>query len=388
MSEIRNPKSEIRKVVLLTPAHPLRGGIAASSERFAVELQTAGYEVVIYSFSLQYPGFLFPGKTQFSDDPPPPGLDIRTVVNSVNPLNWLKIGLELRRFRPEVIVPRYWLPFMGPCLGTILRLAKSNGHTRVIPIADNILPHEKRPGDRFFTRYFLKPADACIVMSRSVEEDFRQFSKMKPVACIPHPIYDNYGEKVDRETALAHLGLPEGTRYLLFFGFIRDYKGLDLLLHAMADERIRAMNLRLIVAGEYYGNQEFYEKLIAELDLENQLVLRTDYIPSEEVKYFFGAAGLVVQPYKSATQSGISQMAYHFEKPMVVTDVGGLAEIVPHGKAGYVVPVEARAIADAVVDFFENKKEAALTLGVIEEKKRFSWRSMVEGLEKLYRAVR
>jgi D-inositol-3-phosphate glycosyltransferase len=378
----------MKKVVLLTPAHPLRGGIAASSERFAQELQAAGYEVVVYSFSLQYPGFLFPGKTQFSDDPPPPGLDIRTAVNSVNPLNWLKTGLELRRLRPDVIVPRYWLPFMGPSLGTILRLAKSNGHTKVIPIADNILPHEKRPGDRLFTRYFLKPADACIVMSRSVEDDFRLFSKTKPVACIPHPIYDNYGEKVSREASLVHLGLPPEPRYLLFFGFIREYKGLDLLLHAMADERIRAMNLRLIVAGEYYGNQEFYEKLIAELGLENQLILKTDYIPSEEVKYYFGAADLVVQPYKSATQSGISQMAYHFEKPMVVTNVGGLAEIVPHGKAGYVVPVDAGAIADAVVDFFENDKKKAMERGVAAEKKRFSWRSMVEGLEALYSKVR
>lgn len=378
----------MKKVVLLTPAHPLRGGIAASSERFAVELQAAGCEVVVYSFSLQYPGFLFPGKTQFSDDPAPPGLDIRTVVNSVNPLNWLKVGLELRRLRPDVIVPRYWLPFMGPCLGTILRVAKSNGHTKVVPIADNILPHEKRPGDRLFTRYFLQPADACIVMSRSVEEDFRQFSATKPVACIPHPIYDNYGEKTGREKSLAHLGLPDGPRYLLFFGFIRDYKGLDLLLHAMADERVRALCLRLIVAGEYYGNQAFYEKLIADLGIENQLVMRMDYIPSEEVKYYFGAADLVVQPYKSATQSGISQMAYHFEKPMVVTDVGGLAEIVPHGRAGYVVPVEAGAIAGAVVDFFENKKGAALTQGVVEEKHRFSWRAMVDGLEALYQKVR
>ena len=377
----------MKKVVLLTPAHPLRGGIAASSERFAVELQAAGCEVVVYSFSLQYPGFLFPGKTQFSDDPAPPGLDIRTVVNSVNPLNWLKVGLELRRRRPDVIVPRYWLPFMGPCLGTILRVAKRNGHTKVVPIADNILPHEKRPGDRLFTRYFLQPADACIVMSRSVEEDFRQFSTTKPVACIPHPIYDNYGEKTGREQSLAHLGLPDGPRYLLFFGFIRDYKGLDLLLRAMADERVRALGLRLIVAGEYYGNQAFYEKLIADLGIENQLVMRMDYIPSEEVKYYFGTADLVVQPYKSATQSGISQMAYHFEKPMVVTDVGGLAEIVPHGRAGYVVPVEAGAIADAVVDFFENKKGAALTQGVVEEKHRFSWRAMVEGLKGLYAAV-
>ncbi|MFQ5446635.1 MAG: glycosyltransferase [Saprospiraceae bacterium] len=377
----------MKKIVLLSPAHPLRGGIAAFSDRFALELQRAGYEVIIYTFSLQYPGFLFPGTSQYSDDPPPEGLDIRIKVNSVNPLNWLKVGLELRRLRPDVVVPRYWLPFMGPCLGTILRIAKSNGHTKVVALADNILPHEKRPGDRLFTRYFIGAVDACITMSRSVEEDLRQFNATMPAACIPHPVYDNYGEKATRATGLAHLGLPEAVRYVLFFGFIRDYKGLDLLLKAMAGERLRQMNVKLIVAGEYYGNREFYENLIRELNLEDRVILRTDYIPSEEVKYYFAAADLVAQPYKSATQSGISQMAYHFEKPMLVTNVGGLPEIVPHGEAGYVVAVEVDAIADALIDFFQNDKAAAFTKGVVAGKRRFSWPGMVEGVEGLYKKI-
>lgn len=372
----------MKKIVLLSPAHPLRGGIAAFTERFAIELQQAGYEVIIYSFSLQYPSFLFPGTTQFSIDPAPIGLNIRTCVNSVNPFNWLKIGLELRRLRPDLIVPRYWLPFMGPCLGSILRLARGNGHTKVVAIADNVLPHEKRPGDRLFTRWFIGACDAFVVMSKSVLDDLHIFTQ-KPAAVIPHPVYDNYGEKSPREAALAQLGLPSDIHYLLFFGFIRDYKGLDLLLEAMADERIRRMNLKLIVAGEYYGNREKYEAQIRSLGIENQLVMRTDYISNEAVRHYFGAADLVVQPYRSATQSGISQMAYHFEKPMVVTDVGGLAEIVPHGKAGYVVPVEATAIADAIVDFFEKDRAEAFSTGVAEGKKRFSWAAMVEGVTAL-----
>lgn len=377
----------LKKIALLSPAHPLRGGIAAFTERYAQALQAAGYEVVIYSFSLQYPGFLFPGKTQFADGPPPQGLDIRTRVNSVNPLNWLRVGMELRRLRPDLIVPRYWLPFMGPCLGSILRLAKGNGHTKVVAIADNILPHEKRPGDRLFTRYFLKPADGCIVMSRSVEDDLRQFSREMPVACIPHPIYDNYGDPVPREEALARLQLPPDCRYLLFFGFIREYKGLDLLLKAMAGPRLKGMPVKLIVAGEYYGNQAQHEALIRDLGIDNQLVMRTDYIPNEEVRYYFGAADLVVQPYKTATQSGISQMAYHFQKPMVVTNVGGLPEIVPHGQAGYVVPPDPAAIAGAVADFFENDRAASFTAGVAEGKKRFGWESMVAGLVRLWELI-
>jgi D-inositol-3-phosphate glycosyltransferase len=379
---MEHTKMTIKKIVLLSPAHPLRGGIAAFTERFAAELQQAGYEVITYSFSLQYPGFLFPGTTQFSSDPAPPGLTIRTCVNSVNPFNWLKIGLELRRLRPDLIVPRYWLPFMGPCLGTILRLARSNGHTRIVAIADNVLPHEKRPGDRLFTRWFVSPCDAFVVMSQSVLDDLRQFTQ-KQAKCIPHPIYDNYGEHSPREAALAQLGLPSANKYLLFFGFIRDYKGLDLLLEAMANERIRKMNLKLIVAGEYYGNHEKYEAQIRRLGLENQLVMRTDYIPNEEVRHYFGAADLVVQPYRTATQSGISQMAYHFEKPMLVTNVGGLAEIVPHGKAGYVVAVDPVAIVDAIVDFFESDRAVAFLAGVAEGKKRFSWAAMVKGVMEL-----
>jgi len=377
----------MKKIVLLSPAHPLRGGIAAFSDRYARALQEAGYKVIIYTFSLQYPAFLFPGTSQYSGDPVPAGLDIRIKVNSVNPLNWLKVGLELRRLRPSVIVPRYWLPFMGPCLGTILRIAKSNGHTKVVAIADNILPHEKRTGDRLFTRYFIGSIDACITMSRSVEEDLRKFNTSMPAACIPHPIYDNYGEKATRAAGLAHLGLAGSTRYLLFFGFIRDYKGLDLLLQAMADERLRAMDVKLIVAGEYYGNREFYENLIGELHIGERLILKTGYIPSEEVRYYFAAADLVAQPYKSATQSGISQMAYYFEKPMLVTNVGGLPEIVPDGEAGYVVPVDAGAIAGAILDFFQNDKAAIFAEGVAKGKRRFSWVSMVEGLEDLYQKI-
>lgn len=373
----------MKNIVILSPAHPLRGGIASSTERLAQELQKFDYQVVLYTFSLQYPNFLFPGKTQYSSDPAPEDLEIHCKVNSVNPFNWISVGLELKKLKPDLIITRFWLPFMGPSLGTILKIAKSNKHTQTLCIADNIIPHEKRIGDRILTNYFIKSIDSFIVMSRSVKEDIRQFSTEKPVEFIPHPIYDNYGELIPRAQALAHLNLPEKDRYILFFGFIRDYKGLDLLLKSIADERIRNRNIKLIVAGEYYGNEASYNELIRSENVENQLVMRTEFIPSEEVKYYFGAADLVVQPYKSATQSGISQLAYHFEKPMIVTRVGGLPEIVEHGKVGYVVDVKVDAISDAIVDFFENNRMAKLEAGVRENKVKFSWASMVHGIEKL-----
>jgi D-inositol-3-phosphate glycosyltransferase len=377
-----------KKIILPSPAHPLRGGIAALSERLAQELQHADNKVTIYSFSLQYPSWLFPGKTQYTDDPAPEGLNIRTLIHSMNPINWWRVGALIRRERPDVLLIRYWLPFMAPCLGTITRLAKKNCYTKVITIADNILPHERRPGDRLFTRYLVRASDAFVVMSRSVATDLQQFTNSKPVAYTPHPIYDNYGELIEQEAAKAFLKLSQNTKYLLFFGFIRHYKGLDLLLQAMSDERIRPLNVKLLVAGEFYENAATYHQLIEDYHLSQQVILHTHFIPNERVKYYFGAADLVVQPYRSATQSGISQIAYHFEKPMVVTNVGGLPEIVAHGKSGYVVEVQASAIAEAIVDFFSHANRAdELQAGVRAGKKQFDWSNMIQVISDLYKKL-
>lgn len=372
------------KIVIIGTAHPLRGGLAAYNERLAYAFQEAGEEVEIYSFSLQYPGFLFPGKTQYTDEPAPKDLNIRTRINSVNPFNWLSVGNEISKLKPDIVIVKFWLPFMGPCFGTILRRIKKNKHSRVVSIIDNIIPHEKRFGDRPFAKYFVKPVDAFVVMSRSVEEDMKKFVRAdQPVRFIPHPIYDNYGLPIAKDESRKKLGLDSDGKYLLFFGFIRDYKGLDLLLDAMADERIRKMGVKAIVAGEYYSDSKPYEEQIERLGIKDLLILHTDFIPDSEVGPYFGAADMVVQPYKTATQSGISQMAYHFEKPMLVTNVGGLPEIVPNGKAGYVSEPNAKEIADAIVDFYENNRKESFEQFVKEEKKKFSWETMVNGIKEL-----
>lgn len=365
------------KIVLISPAHPLRGGIAASSERLALALQAAGYEVVIFSFSLQYPGFLFPGKTQFTDDPPPPGLHIRTLINSVNPFNWLRVGWLLAREKPEQVVVRFWLPFMGPSLGTILRLGRwlSRKSVRVTGLVDNIIPHEKRPGDGLFSRYFVGACDDFVVMSKSVGEEIKTFAD-KPVRFSPHPIYDTYGEPMSKPAARMQLNLPEHAPVVLFFGFIRKYKGLDLLLEALA----QAPGVQLVVAGECYDDWNFYQEIIERLGLQDRVQLFTDFIPADQVRVYFSAADLVVQPYRTATQSGISQIAYHFEKPMVVTQVGGLPEIVKDGVSGYVVAPEPGSIAVAIRDFFENDRERSMIAGVKTEKDRFSWEGLVSAV--------
>jgi glycosyltransferase involved in cell wall biosynthesis len=366
------------EIVIIGSAHPLRGGgITTFNERLATELMSQGHNVRIYSFSLQYPSFLFPGKTQFTDEPPPKGLTIHSVINSINPLNWISVGNRIKREKPDLVIVRYWLPFMGPGFGTILRLVKKNKHTKVIGVMDNLIPHEKRPGDVAFTKYFVKPIDAFIAMSRKVLADLKEFTN-KPSVYTPHPLYDNYGEGVTKEAACKKLDLPANEKYILFFGFIREYKGLDLLLQAMTDERIKAQNIKLIVAGEYYGDSKLYLDIIEQNKLEDSVKLFTDFIPNDEVRYYFGAADLVVQPYRSATNSGITAIAYHFEKPMVVTNVGGLAEVVPDGKVGFVCESNPTAIADAILKFYQPNSLPGFEQNVVEEKRKYGWGEFVE----------
>ncbi len=368
------------KIIILGSAWPYRGGLAAFNERLAYEYRQRGDEVEIYTFKLQYPSFLFPGKTQYSDEPAPKGLTIVRKVNSINPLNWLRVGREIARKRPDLLITKYWLPFMAPCLGTIERRVRRNRHTRIVSILDNIIPHEHRPGDRLFSRYFVSSTDSFVAMSRSVLEDLNLFDTKKPRRFCPHPLYDHYGETLPKTEARRLLNLDPDGRYILFFGFIRSYKGLDLLLDAMADRRIKELGIRLIVAGEFYGDPKPYMEQIERLGIGESVVLCTDFIPDSEVNRYFCACDLVAQPYKSATQSGVTQIAFHFEKPMLVTNVGGLAEIVPDGKIGYVVEPDAQQIADAVARYYDEKSEAAFTAAVGEEKKKYSWEKMVEAI--------
>ena len=372
------------RIVIIGPAYPLRGGLATYNERLARAFREAGDAVRIVTFSLQYPNFLFPGQTQFSTEPGPTDLDIEVSLNSVSPLSWWKVGRKLRRERPDLVVFRFWLPFMGPALGAVARLVRGNGHTRVVAITDNVIPHERRPGDGPLTRYFLRACDGFVTMSRSVLQDLQQLGfGRKPALYRPHPLYDNFGPIKSKPDALAALGLPATTGYVLFFGFIRAYKGLDMLLEAFADKRVAALPIKLIIAGEFYEDAAPYEELIKQYQLEARIIRATDFIPNNAVVDYFCAADLIMQPYKNATQSGVSQIAYHFERPMLVTDVGGLAELIPAGVVGYVVPPTPAAIADAVVDFYTEQREETFAAGVREQKKQFSWPVMVAALKEV-----
>lgn len=374
----------VKSLKMIGPFWPYRGGLATYNERLAREFISLGYQLSLETFTLQYPGILFPGKSQYDDRPAPSDLTIRRTVNAVNPLNWLMTGRRIANEKPDLLLVRYWLPFMAPSLGSICRMARKNRHTRVVCLADNIVPHEKRAGDQILTRYFMKSIDGMVAMSQSVLNDIDQFNPGLPRALCHHPLYDSFGEKVDTAEAKKRLGLDPKTSYLLFFGFIREYKGLDLLLKAMADERLTNLPVKLIVAGEFYSSPEPALNLIEKLNLHDKVILHTHFIPDNQVNLYFSAADLIVQPYKSATQSGVTQIGYHFEKAMLVTNVGGLPEIVPHGRIGYVVEPDERAIADALDDFYRNSRQAAFEQNIAAEKKKFSWTNLASAFLDVY----
>jgi glycosyltransferase involved in cell wall biosynthesis len=370
-----------KKVIIIGPAHPYRGGISNFNNSLAQAYNDKGDDVQVFSFSLQYPSFLFPGKTQYENSDPPRNINIKSVINSINPFNWFSVSKQINKENPDYVIIRYWLPFMGPCLGTIARLLNSN--IKILAITDNIIPHEKRFGDFLLTKYFIKGCDAFLTLSASVLEDLLKFTSSTKKIFIPHPIYDTFGNKIHKNIALQNLNLNSKDKHLLFFGFVRKYKGLDLMLEAMADVRVKELGVKLIVAGEFYDDINEYLNLIDELGIKDNIILKSDFIAEADVKNYFCASDMITQTYRTATQSGVTQIAYHFERPMLVTNVGGLAEIVPDNKVGYVTSKNPSDIAGAIVDFYNNNKEQEFTKNTISEKKRFTWESLIDGIESL-----
>lgn len=370
-----------RKVFIVGTAHPYRGGgISTFNERLARAFQEKNNEVTIYNFKLQYPRIFFPGKFQKTDEPGPADLTILEKVNSINPLNWLKTGNEIKKAKPDLVIFRYWIPFMAPCFGTIARIVKKNKVTRIVAITDNVVPHEKKPLDKAFSKYFVKSMHGFVAMSRSVLNDLKLFDNKKTKIYNPHPLYDNYGEAIEKSIARMRLGWPETAKCILFFGFVREYKGLDLLIQAMAQPALKEKNYKVYVAGEFYDNYDKYNELVKKYSLENIISMPNEFIANDDIVNYFCASDLVVQPYKDATQSGVTQVATHFNKPMIITDVGGLSEFVPNGVTGFVVSPRPENIAEAINKYFSHNFENEFVKNIDHEKKKYSWEKMVRSI--------
>jgi glycosyltransferase involved in cell wall biosynthesis len=378
----------VQKIIIIGSAFPLRGGgITTFNERLAAEFQQLGHEVIIYSFSLQYPSFLFPGKSQYANRPEPKNIKIKSVINSVNPLNWIKVGNQIAQEKPSLVLIRYWLPFMSPALGTIARVIRRKKNTKIVCIADNIIPHEKRTADKILTKYFMLPIDGFITMSNKVTQDLLQFNSHANYKQVVHPLYDNFGKIIDKREARKYLKIEPNIKLVLFFGFIREYKGLDLLLDAMDTDDVKKQSIQLIVAGEFYQNKDVYLDQINQKGISSQVRIIDDFIPDDMVRYYCCAADVIVQPYKKATQSGVTPLAYHFEVPMIVTNVGGLPEMVKDGESGLVCEPNSQSIAEHISEFF-NKGVDYFLPGLKAEKEKFSWSSFVSTIMALNNEIK
>lgn len=377
-------------IVLVGTAYPLRGGIAHYVGLLWKYLSRA-HDVRIVTFSRQYPKLLFPGKSQ--EESGDAGIPVESLpwIDSINPVNWIRTGFRVRALRADLIVFKFWMPFFAPSYGVIAAIARWRRATRTMFICDNVIPHERRPGDRLLTRFAFRFIDSYVVQSRAVERDLRLWKKDPLLAYLPHPVYEIFGQEMPRSEARrglrgvdAAMDLGDDERVLLFFGYVRDYKGLDVILDAMPAIRAR-MQVKLLVVGEFYNNERQYREQVRRLGIGDAVIFHSAYVPNEDVGVFFSAADVLTLPYKSATQSGIIQIAYNFHRPVIATDVGGLGEVIVDGRTGSIVPPgQPAAIAEAVIAFFENERFEEYRAGVIEEKKKYSWEFMAEGIEKLY----
>jgi len=369
------------KIVLVGTAYPLRGGIA---HYFALLYKNLSirHNVEVVTFTRQYPALFFPGKTQEEQLSGGVAIPSERLIDSINPMTWVTAARAIARKKPDLLIFKYWLPFFGPCFGAIASMVRRWTGAKVLFICDNVIPHERRPGDVLFTRFAFRSVDFFIAQSRAVERDLKAFWPAARCRFAPHPVYEIFGKRLSKSLARKRIECSD-KRVLLFFGYIRRYKGLETLLHAMP-LILKRLSVTLLVVGEFYEDEHRYRGLLKTLSLEKHVLIRADYVPNDQVGAYFSASDVVVLPYRSATQSGIVQIAYQFDKSVIATDVGGLSEVVIDGVTGFIVPPnDPSALADAVVEFYQKKLEKKFERGVKKEKPRYSWNAMVQTIEEI-----
>ncbi len=371
--------SDSKRIAILGPAHPYRGGIAAFNENLALELVSKGHDVELINFKFQYPDWIYPGENQLSSSPAPEKLVIKRMIHSLNPLNWIYVRHQLKKANYHIVFCPYWLPLLSPCFSSVIKGLNKN--TRVVGLLHNIIPHESRKGDKVLTSMFLDKLSEGVVLSDSVKRDLESFelSKRLTIRHLFHPVYDHYGERIDKIEALKELSQNTDRTYLLFFGIVRKYKGLDILIKAFGEAKLPD-HIDLIIAGEFYDSKEEYIDLIEKSGKVDRIHLFDQYIPDDQIRYFFSAADLLVLPYRTATQSGVSQIAIHFGLPIVSTNVGGISEYVRDGLNGKLMES-----SDELVKVLEgNLEEESIEIwrkGQEEMRKKLSWSKFSEALE-------
>ncbi|MCR4440249.1 MAG: glycosyltransferase [bacterium] len=368
------------KIVIVGTAYPLRGGIAHYNALLYRALRARGHQVHVVSFKRQYPSLLFPGRTQQDAGEEAIPIQAEPLLDSIGPASWLRVALRIRQHAPDLVLFKYWMPFFAPCFAAVAFLSKLLCPTPVVYICDNIVPHEGTPLDVPLTRLGLGFVDHFVVMSHTVRQDLLRFVPHADFRQVPHPVYSIFGDPLPKEEARRRLGLGNGN-LVLFFGYVRAYKGLHVLLKAMP-EVLRQIPVRLLVAGEFYSDKSSYMELIEQLGISSAVTVVDEFIPNQDVKLYYSAADVVVLPYLAATQSGIVQIAYHFNKPVITTEVGGLPDEVVHGATGFVVPADdPQALAKAIVSYFAEKRERDFAEKIALHKGRYSWDRLAEAIE-------
>ena len=365
------------KIAYLSTFYPFRGGITHFNHSLYNEFKKE-HEIKAFTFIRQYPDILFPGKTQLvTEEDNIEKIPAKQILDTINPFSYIKTANEILKYKPDILVMKYWMPFFAPALGYVAGKLKKSG-TKVITVLDNVIPHEKKFYDIPFSKYFLKRNSGFVVMSDTVKNDLLSLKPDAKYIFNEHPLYDHFGDIIDKEVAREKLNIPKDKKVLLYFGFVRDYKGLDLLLEAMAQ---LPDDYYLIIAGEVYGDDKKYFDLIDKLKIQNELNVNLRYIRDDEVQLFFSAADVNILPYRSATQSGILSIAYHFELPVLVTDVGSLKQAVDSSKSGMIIPkAEADMIAESVIEFFNLGQEKHFISNIQEYKKSNSWKNLAKNI--------
>jgi glycosyltransferase involved in cell wall biosynthesis len=375
----------LKKIVIIGPVHPYRGGIADSNQLLCESLNENGHDAELFTFTLQYPEFLFPGKTQYSESEAPENVKITRCINTMNPFNWIAVARKINKMKPDIVIVRYWMTFLAPCLGTLVKFVSSK--ITKIAVCDNVIPHENRMGDKLFTQYFANQFDGFVTMSDLTSSELMDFTK-KPKTTIPLPIFTNYGDRIDKQEARKKLNLDADGKYLLFFGIVRQYKGLDLTLEAMSHLVTQDKDVKLLIVGEFYDPIEHYNELIAKYGIADNVIIVNNYVTDEEVPLYFSSSDMVIQTYLTASQSAVSQTAINFHTPVLVTDVGGLSEIVLHGKMGYVCNKDAKEISDCIINFFSENKYDEFSENVANEKHKYTWKSFSEKVIEFNRSLK